>query len=69
MYGTYLSLKAFDMASDGKDVVVSIPPQKKFIKGSNSLKKKSANAIENLRPQFFLDALVVRGLEPTICTR
>jgi len=28
------------------------------------LKKKSANALENIRPQFFLDALVVGGLDP-----
>ena len=63
VYGTYLGMKAFDMASDGKSFTLSSPLQKKFIKGSNSLKKKSANALENLRPQFFLDALVVRGLD------
>jgi hypothetical protein len=28
------------------------------------LKKKSVNQLENMRPGFFLDALVVRGLEP-----
>ena len=33
-------------------------------KGSNAVKKKSANQLENLRPGFFLDAMVVRGLEP-----
>ncbi len=62
--GQYLGMRFIDMASDGKEVAVSIPPLKKFIKGSNSIKKKSANALENLRPQFFLDALVVRGLDP-----
>lgn len=62
--GQYLGVRFVDMASDGKQVAVSIPPLKKFIKGSNSIKKKSANALENLRPQFFLDALVVRGLDP-----
>jgi outer membrane lipoprotein-sorting protein len=64
VYGTYLGMKAFDMASDGKNFTLSSPLQKKFIKGSNSLKRKSANALENLRPQFFLDALVVRGPDP-----
>jgi outer membrane lipoprotein-sorting protein len=34
------------------------------VKGSNVLKKKSRNEVENMRPGFFLDALVVRGLEP-----
>ena len=64
VYGTYLGMKAFDMASDGKSFTLSSPLQKKFIKGSNSVKRKSANALENLRPQFFLDALVVRGMDP-----
>jgi outer membrane lipoprotein-sorting protein len=64
VYGTYLGMKAFDMASDGKSFTLASPLQKKFIKGSNSVKRKSANALENLRPQFFLDALVVRGLDP-----
>jgi len=64
VYGTYLGMKAFDMASDGKSFMLSSPLQKKFIKGSNSVKKRSANALENLRPQFFFDALAVRGLDP-----
>jgi hypothetical protein len=34
------------------------------MRGSNSLKRKSANALENMRPGFFFDAMVVRGLEP-----
>jgi outer membrane lipoprotein-sorting protein len=62
--GQYLGVRSIDMVSDGKQFTISIPPYKKVIKGSNSLKKKSANVLENLRPQFFLDALVVRGLDP-----
>lgn len=54
----------FDMASDGKNFTLYIPLKKKAYKGSNSLKKKSMNQLENMRPGFFLDALVVRGLEP-----
>jgi hypothetical protein len=61
-------VRVFDMASDGKEFTLSIPPQKKTIRGSNSLKKKSLNALENIRPGFFFDqthcAMVVRGLEP-----
>jgi outer membrane lipoprotein-sorting protein len=34
------------------------------VKGLNAVKKKSANRLENLRPGLFLDAIVVRGLEP-----
>jgi len=62
--GQYLGIRFFDMASDGKEFTLSIPPQNKAIKGSNALKKKSANALENMRPGFFFDAMAVRGLEP-----
>jgi outer membrane lipoprotein-sorting protein len=34
------------------------------IKGRDTVGKKSVNQMENLRPGFFLDAMVVRGLEP-----
>jgi hypothetical protein len=62
--GQYLGVRSIDMASDGKEFTISIPPFKKVMKGSNSSKRKSANVLENLRPQFFLDAIVVRGLDP-----
>jgi hypothetical protein len=62
--GQLYGVRAFDMASDGKDFTLSIPTLKKAMKGSNSLKKKSANALENMRPGFFFDAMVVRGLDP-----
>jgi outer membrane lipoprotein-sorting protein len=62
--GQDLGMRVFDMASDGKDSTLSIPLQKKALKFSNSLKKKSLNTWENLRPGFFFDAMMVRGLEP-----
>ena len=62
--GQYLGMRMFDMASDGKSFTLSIPPKGKAFRGSNSLKKKSVNALENMRPGFFFDAMVVRGLEP-----
>jgi hypothetical protein len=62
--GAYLGVRAFDMASDGEQFTLSIPTQKRVIKGLNKHKSKSVNALENLRPDFFLDALLVRGLEP-----
>jgi hypothetical protein len=60
--GSYLGVRAFDMASDGDQFTLSIPTQKKVIKGLNKHKSKSVNALENLRPDFFLDSLLVRGL-------
>ena len=62
--GRYFGVLAFDMTSDGKNFSLSVPTKNKFIKGSNSLKKKSLNTWENLRPGFFVDALLVRGLDP-----
>jgi hypothetical protein len=62
--GRLIGVTAFDMASDGKDFTLSIPVKSKAYKGSNTLKHKSANPLENLRPAVFFDALLVRGLEP-----
>jgi hypothetical protein len=62
--GAYLGVRAFDMASDGNQFTLSIPTQKRVIKGLNKHKSHSVNALENLRPDFFLDSLLVRGLEP-----
>jgi hypothetical protein len=56
--------RMFDMASDGKNFSLFIPSKNMAVKGLNTINKKSANQMENLRPGFFLDAIVVRGLEP-----
>lgn len=56
--------RMFDMVSDGKYFSLWIPSQNKLIMGANTLKKKSASQVENMRPGFFFDAMVVRGLEP-----
>ena len=54
----------FDMATDGSNFTLYVPSKSKAVRGANSLKKKSANQMENLRPDFFYDAMMVRGLEP-----
>lgn len=48
----------FDMASDGHDFEVSIPPKNQFLIGPVSLKRTSSKPIENLRPQHLVDALL-----------
>jgi hypothetical protein len=60
--GSYVGVRAFDMASNGEEFTLSIPTQKRVIKGLNKHKSHSVNALENLRPDFFLDSLLVRGL-------
>ena len=62
--GQYFGVRVFDMASDGKNFILDIPSKSKAIKGSDAVTKKSPNAFENLRPDFFLDAMLVRGVEP-----
>ncbi len=62
--GTYFGVKIFDLASDGKDFTLEIPGKDLAIKGSNVARAKSKNTWENLRPPFFFNAMVVRGVEP-----
>jgi outer membrane lipoprotein-sorting protein len=62
--GTYFGVKLFDMASDGSNFTLVIPTKNTVVEGSNAIKEKSANELENLRPDFFFDAIVVRGLNP-----
>jgi outer membrane lipoprotein-sorting protein len=57
-----IGTRMFDMVSDGKDFTLYIPSRNIAIKGSNSLRKKSANQMENLRPSFFFNAMAVQGL-------
>jgi hypothetical protein len=62
--GQYLGIHVFDMASDGNTFTLVIPQKSKAIEGPNTLTKKSENQFENLRPGFFFDAMIVRGVEP-----
>lgn len=59
-----LGTEMFDMASDGKNFTLYVPSKKEAVKGPNALTKKSPNEFENMRPAFFYDAMVVRGLTP-----
>jgi hypothetical protein len=52
----------FDMASNGTDFKLYVPPDNIAYEGPTELTHKSTNAMENLRPGFFLDSLVVRGM-------
>jgi hypothetical protein len=62
--GRYLGVTVFDMASDGKTFTLLIPPKSKAIQGPNTVTKKSEKQLENLRPGFFFDAMMVRALDP-----
>jgi hypothetical protein len=63
--GQYLGVRFFNMGSDGKNFTLSIPTLSKVIKGPTKLNKRlPGNPLYNLRPDFFFDALLVRGLDP-----
>ncbi|HET6168534.1 MAG TPA: hypothetical protein VFE01_00080 [Terracidiphilus sp.] len=56
--------RMFDMVSDGETFTLYIPSRSMAYEGPNSLNKRSPNTVENMRPGFFFDAMIVRGLEP-----
>jgi hypothetical protein len=60
--GQYFSVRIFDMASDGRTFSLVIPKRNIAFTGSDGVKGKSPNPMYNLRPDFFFDAMMVRGL-------
>ncbi len=62
--GTYFGLMIFDMASDGNNFKLIIPSKNMAIEGANTVTEQSPTALLNLRPDFFLDAIGVQGLDP-----
>lgn len=60
-----LGTEMFDMASDGNLFTLFIPLKNLAIEGTDSVAEKDPkHPFYNLRPDFFLDAIAVRGLEP-----
>jgi outer membrane lipoprotein-sorting protein len=55
--------RAFDMVSDGTSFKLYIPSRNLFVTGKNEIEKPSANKLENLRPQHFLEALMPRPVD------
>jgi outer membrane lipoprotein-sorting protein len=55
--------KAFDMVSDGASFKLYVPARNRFLVGRNEIDQPSENKLENLRPQHFLEALLVRPVD------
>ena len=49
----------FDMASDGDEFWLFVPSKHKFIVGKTAVQRPAKNALENLRPQHILEALLI----------
>lgn len=57
--------RLLDMTSDGKTFTLWIPSKNEAIEGpAQETQEKSSNQLENLRPGFFFNSMVVRGLDP-----
>lgn len=54
----------FDMVSEGNDFRVSLPSRSAFIEGDNNAPPTSKNKLENLRPEAFLNALIIAPPAP-----
>jgi len=55
--------KAFDMVSDGDQFKLFVPSKNAFLVGKNEIEAPSKNKLENLRPQHFLDAMLVKPID------
>jgi outer membrane lipoprotein-sorting protein len=56
---------AFDMVSIGDIFKLYVPSRNEFVEGTNTMTgEPSKNKLENLRPQHFLEALLVRPSSP-----
>jgi outer membrane lipoprotein-sorting protein len=55
--------KAFDMVSDGANFKLYVPARNRFLVGRNEIEQPSQNKLENLRPQHFLEALLVHPVD------
>jgi outer membrane lipoprotein-sorting protein len=58
--------KAFDMVSNGENFKLYIPSRSRFLVGKNELTEPSPNKLENLRPQHFQEALLVRPVDTQV---
>jgi outer membrane lipoprotein-sorting protein len=54
----------FDMASDGEEFRLFVPSKHKFIVGKTGVQRPAKNALENLRPQHILEALLIPSIGP-----
>ncbi|MHB1699582.1 MAG: outer membrane lipoprotein-sorting protein [Acidobacteriaceae bacterium] len=59
-----LHTHAFDMVSDGNTFTLLISVKNRAITGSDAVSTPSKNVLENLRPDVFLDSMLVPGVSP-----
>ncbi len=55
---------AFDMVSTGSEFKFYLPAKNRFVVGANDAPADSPNKLENLRPEAFLQSLLIRPIDP-----
>jgi outer membrane lipoprotein-sorting protein len=56
----------FDMVSEGDDFKVYLVSKNLFVVGANSAPSNAKNVLENLRPDHFLSAMLIRPTNPAV---
>jgi len=59
-----LRTRMIDMVSDGSNFKMLIPPQNRAIVGSDTVTVPSKKPLENLRPDVFLESMLIQGVGP-----
>src|SRR3984957_13933417 len=59
-----LHTHAVDLASDGMSFTLLMPPRNRAIVGNNTATKRADNPLENLRPNIFVDTIMIRDISP-----
>jgi len=62
----FIGSRAMDMVTDGNDFTLMMASRTgdKWVQGSNKVTTPSKNGLENLRPDVFLDSLLIPGVKP-----
>ncbi|MGO8721048.1 MAG: outer membrane lipoprotein-sorting protein [Acidobacteriaceae bacterium] len=59
-----IETRAFDMASNGKNFILLIPPKDEAVTGTGTVTTPSKNPLMNLRPAVFYDSMLVKKVGP-----
>ncbi len=59
-----IDTRAFDMASNGKNFTLLIPPKNEAVIGNGTVTTPSKNPLMNLRPAVFYDSMLIKKVEP-----
>jgi hypothetical protein len=59
-----LHTHAVDLASDGTSFTLLMPSRNRAIEGSNTVTKPADSPLENLRPNIFVDTIMIHDISP-----